>query len=228
MPISIISIDYQKEFCDKSGMWYKHRPCQQFLPQIFFPYLEENEFKIAEIISDYRLPRPSETVAYCIPGTTGYESAVPVAIKHENTWVKSMNSPEWIRENGGNSKLKAGIPYQDEKRFSKWLIDTIGEPTSDHEIVLIGLTLDCCVLCTAQQLYFRGYSVKVLAEGTDVYDPLGINALIKPNVPYQEALFATTHGMFAKPITWAQLKPKLDKQRELELKNNPKHMRAKL
>jgi nicotinamidase-related amidase len=36
-------------------------------------------------------------------------------------------------------------------------------------VVLIGLTLDCCVLCTAQEFLFRGYDVRVLKEGVDTY-----------------------------------------------------------
>lgn len=36
-------------------------------------------------------------------------------------------------------------------------------------VMLIGLTVDCCVLCTAQELSFRGYTVKILEEATDSY-----------------------------------------------------------
>ena len=32
------------------------------------------------------------------------------------------------------------------------------------------LTLDCCVLCTAQELNFRGYKVKLLYEAVDAMD----------------------------------------------------------
>jgi len=34
---------------------------------------------------------------------------------------------------------------------------------------LAGLTLDCCVLCTAQEFNFRGYKVKILKEAVDAY-----------------------------------------------------------
>ena len=34
---------------------------------------------------------------------------------------------------------------------------------------MVGLTLDCCVLCTAQEFNFRGYKVKILKEAVDAY-----------------------------------------------------------
>ena len=31
--------------------------------------------------------------------------------------------------------------------------------------------MDCCVLCTAQELNYRGYNVKILYEAVDSMDP---------------------------------------------------------
>lgn len=45
----------------------------------------------------------------------------------------------------------------------------IGPPDPENEVILIGLVLDCCVMCTGQELSFRGYSVRYLVEGVDCF-----------------------------------------------------------
>jgi nicotinamidase-related amidase len=84
-------------------------------------------------------------------------------------WIKSMNSPVWIRENRGNALAQPGLPYPDPLAFSGWLQRVIGSPQEVEQLILIGLTLDCCVLCKAQELSFRAYSVKFLIEGVDTF-----------------------------------------------------------
>lgn len=213
----IIVIDYQNDFCTKGGKWFKERPCQTFIEKTLVPFLRKNDIKISEIISDYRLPRPNETIGYCVPETWGYQSAIPPDIKKKNVWIKAMNSPEWVRDNIGNANGIPGLPYPDSKAFSHWLEETIGKPNQDDQIILMGLTLDCCVLCTAQQLYFRGYNVKILKEATDVYDVEAAKANIKNGNDYKDFLFNTTHGMWSKAISWdilsQELKPELAAQR---------------
>lgn len=49
------------------------------------------------------------------------------------------------------------------------MIKHIGLPEFDKEVILFGLTVDCCILCLAQELSFRGYKTKVLEEATDTY-----------------------------------------------------------
>lgn len=120
-----------------------------------------------------------------------------------------MNSPDWVRENMGNPNKAPGNPYQDANTFSQWLEKTVGKPNNEDEVVLIGLTLDCCVLCTAQQLYFRGYKVRILMEGVDVYDIEAAQKNIKDKVDYKDFLFSTTHGMWSKPIIWEELSKEL-------------------
>ncbi len=231
MKYSIISIDYQYDFCKPKGRWYKRRPCHAFIENEFIPFLIENDIKIAEIISDYRLPRPNETESYCVPGSFGYQSAIDPSVKMNNIWIKAMNSPEWVRENGGDPSKPAGVPYQDPAAFSKWLLSTIGTPEQAGEVILIGLTLDCCVLCTAQQLYFRDYKVKVLKEATDVSTPDKVGKLLPPDVDCKDVLFSTSHGMWAKPITWKKLEPELKKSSIIKInlsKEQKKHKMEKI
>jgi nicotinamidase-related amidase len=167
--VKIISVDLQKDFADPKGKHFKPRPSVEFVKNILVPFLREKNIKIFEIISDYRMPRLEGKRDSCHPGEWGYESEIPEDVKDKNIWVKCMNSPEWIRDGIGDKNKTPGLPYPDPKKYDEWLIKTIGKPEDNKIIVLIGLTLDCCVLSTAQTLNFRGYKVYVLNEAVDVY-----------------------------------------------------------
>ncbi len=169
MVVKIISVDFQKDFSAEKGKHYKPRKNISFIKEILIPYFRQNNIKVAEIISDYRLPRPADSDDSCRAGEWGYESEIPEDIKLKPLWVKCMNSPIWIRDNIGNPDKKPGLPYQDPDSFTKWLGKVIGKPRDSDIIVLIGLTADCCVFCTAQELSWRGYTVKILSEGVGTY-----------------------------------------------------------
>ncbi|MBU1252091.1 MAG: isochorismatase family protein [Nanoarchaeota archaeon] len=166
--IKIISVDFQKDFTSKEGICFRPRKSVRFVKETLVPFLNKNNIKIAEIISDYRQPRPGDRGDCCHPGKEGYESEVPKEVKIKPSWIKCMNSPIWTRRNIGIKDAKPGIPYQDSKKFNQWLSKTIGKP-KEKEVILIGLTTDCCVLCTAQELSWRGYKVRILEEATDTY-----------------------------------------------------------
>lgn len=100
------------------------------------------------------------------------------------------------KKNIGNPSKAPGIPYQDTNAFTNWLNSTIGKPEEIKKVILIGLTIDCCVLCTAQELRFRGYKVYVLKEGVDTYWGSGKEEIIN-NYPLKN---------WAKPISWEELK----------------------
>jgi nicotinamidase-related amidase len=197
----IISIDFQKDFTAKGGICYKPRPSVEFVKNTLVPSLIRNKIKIAEIISDYRQPRPGDRGNCCRPGEWGYQSEIEENAKVQPVWIKCMNSPIWVRKNGGNAKKKPGLPYQDPEEFTKWLNTVIGKPEKTKEIILIGLTLDCCILSAAQELNWRGYDVKVLFEATDPYsgDQEEKNLINKIKYP----LFN-----WADVITWKQFKNK--------------------
>jgi nicotinamidase-related amidase len=167
--VKIISVDLQKEFSSPGGKHYRPHSNVDFIKNELTPYLLSKNIKIAEIISDYRQPRPGDLDDSTRAGEWGYASEIAEDIKLDPIWIKCMNSPIWTRENFGNPKKKPGLPYQDPQLFTSWLNKTIGEPKPEDIIVLFGLTLDCCVFCTAQELTFRGYNVRILAEGVDVY-----------------------------------------------------------
>ena len=168
MKTKIISIDFQKDFTAEGGICYRSRPSVDFVKNTLVPYLETKKIKIAEIISDYRQPRPGDRGDCCRPGEWGYESEIPESAKEKDIWLKCMNSPIWVRDNIGEPTKQPGLPYQDPTKFSEWIEKVIGKP-EDTEVVLVGLTLDCCVLCTAQEFNFRGYKVKILKEAVDAY-----------------------------------------------------------
>jgi len=194
--IKIISIDFQKDFSLKGGACYRSRPSVEFVKEKLIPFLSSKKIEIAEIISDYRQPRAGAGKC-CCPGEPGYESEIPSSVKNENIWIKSMNSPIWIREGAGDAKKKPGAPFQAPEKFTEWLDEVIGKPEEVDEVVLFGLTLDCCVLSVAQELDFRGYEVRILEEGTDSYsgDPTE-----------KEMLFKSPLGNWAEPISWGELR----------------------
>lgn len=164
---SFISVDLQNDFATESGKNYVSRASIPFLKEITFPFFKEKSIQVNEIVSDYRQPRPGDRGESCVPGTWGYESIVPRELI-KATWMKCMNSPIWVRENIGDTHREAGLPYQDPKRFGEWLKENIGRP-GDTTPVLFGLTIDCCVLSTLQELSWRGYYPAVLKEGVDHY-----------------------------------------------------------
>lgn len=112
-----------------------------------------------------------------------------------------MNSPIWTRENIGESNKEPGLPYEDPIAFGKWLDKVVGKP-NDVEVVLIGLTIDCCVLCTSQELSMRGYKVYILEEGVDPYSG--------SQDEKEQILRGPVLNNWAKPIKWEGLKAKLD------------------
>ncbi|MGD9276668.1 MAG: isochorismatase family protein [Candidatus Pacearchaeota archaeon] len=200
--IKIISIDFQKEFSLKGFKHYKPHSNVDFIRKTFIPFLRKHNIKIAEIISDYRQPRPGDLDDSTRPGETGYDSIIPEDVKLKNIWIKCMNSPIWTRKNIGNPNKKPGLPYQDPKAFTNWLNSTIGKPKDVSEVILIGLTIDCCVFCTAQELKFRGYNVKILKEGVDVYSgDKKEKEMILNNSPLLN---------WAKVIPWDELRKKLN------------------
>lgn len=174
MNIKFICVDFQKDFSDEKGKWFNHGTSVNFIKNDFIKFLNDKNIKINEIISDYRAPRPGKRGIGCVPGTFGYESDIPDFIKNKDVWIKCMNSPIWVRNNIGDEHKQPGIPYQDPNGFNDWLNRNIGLPEDVDLIILFGLTMDCCVLCTAQELNFRGYKVKMLYEAVDSMDPTNL------------------------------------------------------
>ncbi len=101
----------------------------------------------------------------CYPGTWGYESILPDELR-KSLWIKCMNSPIWIRDNIGESNEKPGLPYSDSDKFGDWLLENVGNRKEVTPIVF-GLTIDCCVLSTLQELSWRGYYPLVVKEAVD-------------------------------------------------------------
>lgn len=200
MQTRIISVDLQKDFSAKGGKEFRLRPSVGFIRNTLIPFLRKRNIKIAEIVSDYRQPRPGDRGDCCHPGEDGYVSEIPDDIKLKNVWIKSMNSPIWARENIGVANKKTGLPYQDPEAFIKWLYSTVGKP-EEVEIILIGLTIDCCVFCTAQELKWQAYNVKILKEGVDTYSgDQKEKEMILNNIPLTN---------WATVISWSELKKKL-------------------
>src|SRR3989344_6121001 len=198
MKYQLLSVDLQNDFATDGGKHYKVRPSINFDKKVLFPFLVKNNIKISEIISDYRQLRPGDKDESCIPGSWGYESIVPKKIV-KDTWIKCMNSPIWIRKNIGNPAKKPGLPYQDTKAFGKWLDKNIGKQ-AEVTPVLFGLTLDCCVLSTLQELNWRGYYPLVLDNGVDHY---------RGTKEDKKNILKSAVTNWAKVVYWDNLKNKL-------------------
>ena len=69
--IKIISVDFQKEFSAKGGKHYRQHPNVDFIKKILVLFLRKNGIKIAEIVSDYRQPRPGDLDDSTRPGEIG-------------------------------------------------------------------------------------------------------------------------------------------------------------
>lgn len=194
----IISVDFQREFTSAEGRWANPGSSVDFIKQKLVPYCRKNDLMMFEIISDYRQPRPGDSGDGCCPGSPGYESEIPADVKSDDIWIKCMNSPIWVRENIGDENAPPGLPYQDPRLFSRWLDRTIGPPEDIEFVTLIGLTVDWCLLCTTQELRWRGYEVKILEEGTDV---------VGGDEAYKRQLFSKSPLLnWASVISWSELK----------------------
>jgi nicotinamidase-related amidase len=193
----IISIDFQKEFTEEGGFCYRDRPSVIFMKEVLIPYVIEHNIKMAEIISDYRQPRPSTNKKdYCVPGTIGYESEIPADAKKVEAWIKCANSPIWIRDNIGDASKQPGHPYQAPQKFNDWIASEIDSP-EETEILLVGLTLDCCVLCSAQEFRARGYKVKIIKDAVDTFSG---------DQTEKESLCKTPLYNWAEVVSWEEVK----------------------
>lgn len=191
----MISVDLQRDFTAEGGLDYCPRPAVGFIKGVLVPHLRARGLTVAEIVSDYRQPRPGSGAERCVPGQPGYESELPADVKDANVWVKAMHSPAWVRENGGVAGAPPGWPYPDPAGLTRWLEATVGPPREADEIVLIGLTLDCCVLCAAQALHFRGYRVRFLVEAVDSYSGSQQEKLALLECPLRN---------WGRPLAWAE------------------------
>ncbi len=195
--IEFISVDLQNDFASEGGICFEERPSVSFIHETLVPFLRNHEVMVSEIMSDYRQPRRGDPRYCCIPGEWGFRSILPRDIVKDEVWVKSMNDPTWIRKNGGVQEEEPGEPYQDPAAFDDWLERNVGTYEEVDLLVLFGLTADRCILCTAQQLAFRGYDVRVLSEATDVRSG---------DVKEKEKLLKSTlFNYWSDPITFAEI-----------------------
>ena len=158
-----ICVDYQYDFINPNGKNYVKGESVTFIQNVLIPYFMKNDIKVAEIISDYRLPRGKSKNESCVPGTNGFISQLPDSLRKNTPWIKCMHNPLWIRKNIGLINVKLGPVFQCPEQFNKWISKNI----KHDNIVLFGETADCCLLQVASELYFRGFNVFYIYEATD-------------------------------------------------------------
>lgn len=192
-----IVVDFQKDFTTVDGLCYINGESIDFVKNDLKEFFQTNKIKVHEIKSDYSLPRLNRTEASCVPNTDGFLSDLSEDVRYSDPWIKCMHNPLWIRKNIGKANRKQGKPYQDSKKFNKWLINHIGLPEDNKEIVLFGLSMEVCILSVAQELYFRGYNVKVLYEATD---PMNIRMEYKDFIAENSSLTLYANVIFFEEV----------------------------
>ena len=194
-------VDYQYDFAGENGKVRVVGNSPQFIDSVLFPYFRANQIKVHEIISDYRLPRGRSKSESCVPGTLGFMSLLPDELRYGKPHIKCMHNPIWTRKGIGVENSVLGSEYQDPDLFSKWI--SVHLPDKDKSVILFGETMDCCILNVAQELYYRGYTVLVLYEGTD---PMAERQEHKDLIAYDSCLC-----IYAKVIRFNELVAMLDK-----------------
>ena len=201
MSVVIVAVDIQDEVTQPSGKMYNPaRESWKFLREIFFPYCLSLGILIRDLVSDYRLPRSGDEFHACDPSSKGFRSSIHPAILHPRKWVKSKNLCVWTRVDAGRIEEVDTDPYEphaDVVGFERWAHRVLGKP-GENVVVLIGYTLECCVLATAMWLSHMGYSVKILEEGVDTNSgtPESKKAVFD---------FVLGENGWAEPIQWKDL-----------------------
>lgn len=187
-----ICVDFQNDFADENGKNFNKGQSVKFIRQTLFPFLQNNGIRVAEIISDYRLPRGKSKNESCVPGTDGYLSLLPTDLRKGNAWIKCMHNPLWVRKNIGIANCELGEIYQDPKGFDEWVKSHV----VNKKVILFGETADCCLLQVAVELYFRKYDVFVIYEATD---PMNERLSYKEDILYRSSL-----AIYAKTIRFSE------------------------
>jgi hypothetical protein len=203
----MVAVDIQDEITQPSGKMYNPaRKSWKFLREVLFPFCLAHNTLIRDLVSDYRLPRTGDEFHACDPASKGFRSSIHPSILHPRKWVKSMNLCVWTRLNAGMEEMDTSPfePHPDVIGFERWAHRVLGKP-GENTIVLIGYTLECCVLATAMWLSHMGYVVRILEEGVDTNSG---------TLESKAAIFQYVLGEngWAEPISWEELQPILDEQ----------------
>lgn len=192
MKFDYICIDFQSDFVDIDGKNYIKGASVDFIKNTLFPLFTQNDIKVSEILSDYRLPRGKSKNQSCVPGTKGYESLLPNNLRKGNPWIKCMHNPLWVRDNIGVANAPVGNLYQNPQAFNEWVEQNIFH----QDVILFGETAECCLLQTASELYFRGFNVYYIYEATD---PMNERLEYKDNI-----LYHSTTSIYVKTIRYKE------------------------
>lgn len=183
---TFIAVDCQFDFTRPGGSSYTERPSVQFVRDTLLPWLAGSTHSVVEVRSDYRQPRPGSGMHHCVPGDWGARSELEGHPSVGSIWWKAMHNATWVRDGIGQPEKAPSLPYPSPERFAAWLDAYV---PADRRVVLFGLTLDCCVLSMAQELYWRGRKVSILEEGTDVSSGSGeIKAVLLDVLPWASAV----------------------------------------
>ena len=194
--VELLSVDLQHEFASPGGGLYRPRGCVPFLTELVFPTARARQWRVHEIVSDYRVPAKPSTQWHCGPGRWAGESLVPRDLLASEPWIKATPSPAWTRSGAGDEHAEPGPAEPDPNGFAEWLIQAIGRPDPERTVVVVGLMLGVCVLSTLQELTFRGYRPSVLVEGVDTHSGDEVE---------KQQLMNSLFPFWGTPVHWQQL-----------------------
>jgi nicotinamidase-related amidase len=105
---AFISVDLQYDFTRKGGSFHNSGRSPTFVREVLIPHFVRKEIGTAEIISDYRQPRPGDPRNMCHPGSWGYSSEI---LDQERITVDKMHElTDMGEEEHRRSKEGTGDP----------------------------------------------------------------------------------------------------------------------
>lgn len=160
MKVKVILVNFQNEYLSKKGKWYRKSKITSFIIDRFIPFCERHNLSVYEIKSDYSSPNSTKQVG-CAPGTYGFKTLISDSKFASSSFIKSDNSPNFIREKNGE------MPVEKPIEFKHWLDVNIGDPSQIGYVLILGMELESSITMIGHQMSKYGYKIKILKEGTE-------------------------------------------------------------
>lgn len=160
MKMKVILVNFQNEYLSKKGKWFSKSKITKFITSRFIPFCDRHNLSIYEIKSDYSTPNMINQNG-CVPGTFGFKSLIEEGKLAAKPFIKSDNSPNFIRPNHGDN------PVEKPEEFKHWLDENIGDPSQIAYVLLLGIGLESSITMIGHEMAKYGYKIKILKEGTD-------------------------------------------------------------
>ncbi len=160
MKMKVILVNFQNEYLSKKGKWYRKSKMPKFITTRFIPFCERHKLPVYEIKSDFGSPNLTKNIG-CAPGTYGFKTLIPDSKFAAKPFIKSDNSPNFVRENNGE------MPVEKPLEFKHWLDVNIGDPSQIGYVLVLGMGLESSIALIGNEMAKYGYKIRILKEGTE-------------------------------------------------------------